>query len=295
MIPFFIYYAMFGFQRIGDLIWAAGDIRARGFMLGATAGRTTLNGEGLQHQDGHSHLAAATIPTLYAYDPAFAYEIAVIVWDGLKRMYGQGEEVFYYITLYNENLPMPAMPAGVEEGILQGLYRFKKGKGSGKKAHLLASGPLVWEALRAQEILRERYGVSVDVWSATNYKRLRAGALEAERWNRLHPGEQPRVPYVTECLGDAEGAIVAASDYVKVLPGAIDRWLPRRLVSLGTDGFGRSENRATLRDFFEVDARFITLAALDELARAGALDAAVVKKAVKDLGINPEKPNPAHT
>ena len=293
MIPFFIYYAMFGFQRIGDLIWAAGDIRAKGFMLGATAGRTTLNGEGLQHQDGHSHLAASTIPTLYAYDPAFAYEIAVIVWDGLKRMYGQGEEVFYYITLYNENLPMPPMPAGVEKGILQGLYRFKKGKaGTVKRGHLLASGPLVWEALRAQEILGTRYGVSTDVWSATNYKRLRAGALEAQRWNRLHPAEPPRRSYVESLLEKEQGVFVAVSDYMKAVPEQIAPWVPGGLTVLGTDGFGRSDTRANLRRFFEVDAESMVIATLHSLQQKGQIKPAEVAQAIKDLKVDPEKSHP---
>ncbi len=292
MIPFFIYYAMFGFQRIGDLIWAAGDIRAKGFLLGATAGRTTLNGEGLQHQDGHSHLAASTIPTLYAYDPAFAYEIAVIVWDGLQRMYARGEEVFYYITLYNENLPMPPMPAGAEEGILQGLYRFKKSKtGSGKKAHLLASGPLVWEALRAQEIL-ERYGVSADVWSATSYKRLRAGALEAQRWNRLHPAEPPRRSYVESLLEKEQGVFVAVSDYMKTLPEMIAPWVPGGLTALGTDGFGRSDTRAALRRFFEVDAESIVIATLHSLQLKGQVKPDEVAGAIRDLKVDPEKVYP---
>jgi pyruvate dehydrogenase E1 component len=293
MIPFFIYYAMFGFQRIGDLIWAAGDSRARGFLLGATAGRTTLNGEGLQHQDGHSHLAATTIPTLYAYDPAFAYEIAVIVWDGLKRMYGQGEEVFYYITLYNENLPMPAMPLGVEEGILQGLYRFKKGKeGTEKKAHLLASGPLVWEAIRAKQILSERYGVSADVWSATNYKRLRAGALEAERWNRLHPAQPLRRSYLESLLEKEQGVFVAVSDYMKAVPEQIAHWVPGGLTALGTDGFGRSDTRANLRRFFEVDAESIVIATLYSLQHKGQVKPAEVAQAIRDLKVDPEKQHP---
>ena len=275
------------------MIWAAGDIRAKGFLLGATAGRTTLNGEGLQHQDGHSHLAASTIPTLYAYDPAFAYEIAVIVWDGMKRMYEKGEDVFYYITLYNENLPMPAMPAGVEEGILQGLYRFKKGKsGPVKRAHLLASGPLVWEAIRAQEILGTRYGVSADVWSATNYKRLRAGALEAQRWNRLHPAETPRRSYVETLLEKEQGIFVATSDYMKALPEMIAPWVPGGLTVLGTDGFGRSDTRANLRRFFEVDAESMVIATLHSLQQKGHVKPAEVAQAIRDLKVDPEKSHP---
>ncbi|MBI3048867.1 MAG: pyruvate dehydrogenase (acetyl-transferring), homodimeric type [Acidobacteria bacterium] len=294
-IPFFIYYSMFGMQRVGDLVWAAADSRTRGFLLGGTAGRTTLAGEGLQHQDGHSHLFSLAVPNLISYDPTFAYEIAVIIEDGIRRMYREGESVFYYITLMNEQYEMPPMPEGARDGILKGLYRLPPAepKQGQPRAHLLASGAILNEALKAQQMLASQYNVAADVWSVTSYQELYRDGHAAERWNRLHPGEKPRVPYVTQCLGDAEGAIVAASDYVKALPDAIDRWLPRRVVSLGTDGFGRSENRASLRDFFEVDARFITQAALAELAHIGALDAAVVGKAVKDLGINSEKPNPA--
>jgi len=293
MIPFFIYYAMFGFQRIGDLIWAAGDIRAKGFLLGATAGRTTLNGEGLQHQDGHSHLMASAFPTLFAYDPAFAYEVAVIVWDGLKRMVGQGEEIFYYITLYNENLPMPPKPAGAEEGILQGLYRFRKGKeGLKRKAHLLGSGPLVWEALRAQQILAERYGVSADVWSATSYKRLRTGAAEAKRWNMLHPTEPPRRSYLESLLAKERGVFVAVSDYVKAVPEQIATWVPGGLNVLGTDGFGRSDTRKNLRRVFEVDAEMIVVATLYALHQRGELEAREVAEAVRDLEVDPEKVHP---
>ena len=294
-IPFFIYYSMFGMQRVGDLVWAAADSRTRGFLLGGTAGRTTLAGEGLQHQDGQSHLLSLAVPNLISYDPTFAFEIAVIIEDGIRRMYKEGESVFYYITLMNEQYDMLAMPEGAKDGILKGLYRLqaaepKKGQ---PRAHLLGSGAILNEAIKAKQILAEKYNVAADVWSVTSYQELYRDGHAAERWNRLHPGEKPRVPYVAQCLGDAQGVIVAASDYVKVLPDAIDRWLPRKMVTLGTDGFGRSENRASLRDFFEVDAKFIALAALDELARDGTIDVAVVKKAIKDLGINPEKPNPA--
>ena len=294
-IPFFIYYSMFGMQRVGDLVWAAADSRTRGFLLGGTAGRTTLAGEGLQHQDGQSHLLSLAVPNLISYDPTFAFEIAVIIEDGIRRMYKEGESVFYYITLMNEQYDMLAMPEGAKDGILKGLYRLqaaepKKGQ---PRAHLLGSGAILNEAIKAKQILAEKYNVAADVWSVTSYQELYRDGHAAERWNRLHPGEKPRVPYVAQCLGDAQGVIVAASDYVKVLPDAIDRWLPRKMVTLGTDGFGRSENRASLRDFFEVDAKFIALAALDDLARDGTIDVAVVKKAIKDLGINPEKPNPA--
>ena len=296
-IPFFIYYSMFGMQRVGDLVWAAADSRTRGFLLGGTAGRTTLAGEGLQHQDGQSHLFSLAVPNLISYDPTFSFEIAVIIEDGIRRMYKEGESVFYYITLMNEQYDMLAMPEGTKDGILKGLYRLqaaepKKGQ---LRAHLLGSGAILNEALKAKQILAEKYNVAADVWSVTSYQELYRDGHACERWNRLHPGEKPRVPYVTQCLGDAQGVIVAASDYVKALPDAIDRWLPKKIVALGTDGFGRSENRASLRDFFEVDAKFIALAALDELVRDGAIDVAVVKKAIKDLGINPEKSNPANS
>ena len=294
-IPFFIYYSMFGMQRVGDLIWAAADTRTRGFLLGGTAGRTTLAGEGLQHQDGHSHLLSLAVPNLISYDPAFAYEIAVIIEDGIRRMYTEGESIFYYITVMNEMYEMPPMPEGAREGILRGMYRVRAAakKPGQLRAYLLGSGAILNEVLKAQRILAEQYTVAADVWSVTSYQELYRDGHAAERWNRVHPGEKPRVPYVTQCLGKAEGAIVAASDYVKALPDAIDRWLPRPLTSLGTDGFGRSENRASLRDFFEVDAQYIVVSALAALARDGALDAAVVKKAIKDLGVNPDKPNPA--
>ena len=293
-IPFFIYYSMFGLQRISDFIWAAADMRCRGFMLGGTAGRTTLAGEGLQHQDGNSHVLALPIPTMHAYDPAFAYEIAVIVQDGIRRMYKDGENIFYYITVMNEPYAMPPMPAGAEEGILKGMYKFRaaEDKKSKLRAQLFGSGAILREALKAQEILAEKYGVSADVWSVTSYKTLYTDGIDVERWNLLHAGEKPRVPYVSQCLADSDGVLVAASDYLKALPNLISRWTPRRLASLGTDGFGRSESRASLRDFFEVDSRFITLATLYELLREGKIDAGVVQKAVKELEINLEKPNP---
>ncbi|HWX38063.1 MAG TPA: pyruvate dehydrogenase (acetyl-transferring), homodimeric type [Candidatus Sulfotelmatobacter sp.] len=293
-IPFFIYYSMFGLQRISDFIWAAADMRCRGFMLGGTAGRTTLAGEGLQHQDGNSHILALPIPTMRAYDPAFAYEIAVIVQDGIRRMYKDGENIFYYITVMNEAYAMPPMPSGVQEGILKGMYKFRASeiKDSKLRAQLFGSGAILREALKAQEILGEKYGVSADVWSVTSYKSLYTDGIDAERWNLLHSGEKPRVPYVSECLAGSEGVLVAASDYLKALPNLISRWAPRRLAALGTDGFGRSDGRAALRDFFEVDARFIVLAALYELFRERKIDGCVVQKAVKELEINLEKPNP---
>ncbi|HEX3530347.1 MAG TPA: pyruvate dehydrogenase (acetyl-transferring), homodimeric type [Thermoanaerobaculia bacterium] len=299
MIPFFIFYSMFGFQRIGDLIWAAADMRTRGFLLGATAGRTTLNGEGLQHEDGHSHVLASVVPNLRTYDPAYAYEIAVIIRDGLERMYEKREHIFYYITLYNENYPMPHKPAGVDEGILKGLYRLKPAPEAGPEGqparphvHLLGSGSVLAEALRAQQILAERYGVAADVWSATSYKQLRNEALETDRWNMLHPGEEPRKPYVTGLFEGDQDPVIAMSDYLKLVPDQIARWLPNRLFSLGTDGFGRSETREALRRFFEIDAECVVLAALHQLARRGTIDAAVARRAVDELGIDPEKANP---
>jgi pyruvate dehydrogenase E1 component len=296
MIPFFIFYSMFGFQRIGDLIWAAADQRTRGFLLGATSGRTTLNGEGLQHEDGHSHVLASVVPNLLAYDPAFAYEIAVIIQDGLKRMFEDREDIFYYITLANENYPMPPMPAGAQEGILKGLYKFKPaevGEGDTRpRIHLLGSGSLIREALRAQDILAERYGVAADVWSATSYKELRRDALEAERWNMLHSGQDPRKPYVVSLFEGDDFPIVAVSDYMKLVPDQVSRWLPGRFFALGTDGFGRSDTREVLRRFFEVDAEFVVLAALHELARMGRVDRAVVQRAAGELGLDPEKSNP---
>jgi pyruvate dehydrogenase E1 component len=293
-IPFFIFYSMFGFQRIADFIWAAADMRVRGFMLGGTSGRTTLAGEGLQHQDGNSHVLALTVPNLRAYDPAYAYELAVIIQDGIRRMYTNGESIFYYITVMNEPYAMPEMPGDVTEGILKGMYKFRasRNKKSKLRAQLFGSGAILNEALRAQEILEQKYGVAADVWSVTSYKALYTDGIETDRWNRLHPAEAPRVAYVTEALRDSPGVIVAATDYLKTLPHMISSWIPRRIASLGTDGFGRSEGRTSLRDFFEVDARFITLATLNELFLDGKIEEKVVKKAIADLGINAEKPNP---
>ncbi len=294
-IPFFIFYSMFGFQRIGDLIWAAADSRARGFLLGGTAGRTTLAGEGLQHQDGHSHILAATVPTLLAYDPAYAYEIAVIIQDGIRRMYELGEEVFYYITLGNEPYSMPAMPEGAADGILRGMYKLRPAAAKGPKVHLFGSGAILRETLRAQKILAERYGVAADVWSVTSYKTLRRDALDAERWNLLHPTAEPRQAYVEKLLANEEGVFVAATDYMRLLPEMIERWVPRGLFSLGTDGFGRSDNRPALRRFFEVDAECITVAALYQLARKGAVPRERVQQAMHELDINPDKANPMYS
>ena len=293
MIPFFIYYSMFGFQRIGDLIWAAGDMRVRGFLVGGTAGRTTLAGEGLQHQDGNSHILAQPVPNLLAYDAAHAYELAVIIQEGIRRMYEEQESVFYYLTVENENYPMAPMPEGAKEGILKGMYKFKPSEKKGKlHAQLLGSGAILNEAVKAQEILEKDFNVAADVWSVTSYKELRREAMEAERWNLLNPGKKARVPYVTQCLKDAPGVVVAASDYIKLLADGIGRWVPQTLLTLGTDGFGRSESREALRDFFEVDARFIALAALTGLARDGKVKSDTLKKAFKKLEIDPGKANP---
>jgi len=293
MIPFYVYYSMFGPQRVGDLMWAAGDVRAKGFLLGATAGRTTLNGEGLQHQDGHSLLHASAVPTLLAYDPAFAYELAVIVADGLRRMFAEGEEVFYYLSLYNENYAMPPMPAGVEDGILKGLYKFKPGPdGKRFKAHIFGSGPIINSALKAQEILAQRYDVSADVWSATSYKLLRTDALRCQRWNMLHPTEPPRESYVEALLAKEQGTFVAVSDNIRTVPDQIAPWVPGGLMTLGTDGFGRSDTRARLRRFFEIDAESTVVAVLYALAEKGRIDRQVVAKAIKDLSVDPEKAQP---
>src|SRR5262245_34863010 len=293
-IPFFIFYSMFGFQRVADLIWAGADSRMRGFLLGATAGRTTLAGEGLQHQDGHSHVFSATPPNCVSYDPAFAYELAVIIQDGIRRMYRDQESIFYYLTVMNEQYEMPAMPEGAREGILKGMYRLQPAANPNAKlkAQLLGSGAILHEVLGAQKLL-EKYDVAADVWSVTSYQELYREAQACDRWNMLHPTETPRIPHVSRCMKDASGAIVAASDYLKILPNAIDRWLPRRVRSLGTDGFGRSEDRAGLREFFEVDARFVALATLSELTEQGQIDRRIVAQALLDFGINPEKPNPA--
>lgn len=296
MIPFFIFYSMFGFQRVGDLIWAAGDSRCKGFLVGGTAGRTTLAGEGLQHQDGNSHVLALPVPNLMAYDPAYAYEIAVIVQEGIRRMYEKRDDVFYYLTVMNENYAQPAMPAGARDGILRGLYRLTEaGNKGGHPAQILASGAILNEAVKAQKILAEQFNVAADVWSVTSYKELHRDALEAERWNVLHPTEQPRVPYVSQCLGNTQGPIIAASDYLKVLPDSICRWMPRKLLALGTDGFGRSDGRDALRDFFEVDARYIAVATLSYLAWDGKIKPDVVSQAMKAFNINPEKRNPLNS
>jgi pyruvate dehydrogenase E1 component len=293
MIPFYIYYSMFGFQRVGDFIWAAADSRARGFLLGGTAGRTTLAGEGLQHQDGNSHTIALTVPNCKAYDPAYAYELATIIKDGIKRMYGDGEAVFYYLTVMNEQYEMPAMPAGAEEGIIKGLYKFRSAQGKAKAAaQLVGSGAILNEVVKAAALL-ETYGVAADIWSATSYNELYRDAHRVERWNLLHPAEKPRVSHVASCLADTPGIVVAASDYLKSQPDMVSRWIGRPVITLGTDGFGRSEDRASLRNFFEVDARHIAAVTLAGLLREKQVDAKVVKQAFKDLHIDTEKVDPA--
>jgi len=294
MIPFFIFYSMFGFQRVGDLIWSFADQRGRGFMLGATAGRTTLQGEGLQHCDGHSHVLASVVPSCRAYDPAFAYELAVIISDGLERMYGpDAEDVFYYITLYNENYPMPAMPDGVEEGIVRGLYRYRSAPEQlPRRAQILGSGTAMRAALDAQDLLSAQYDVAADVWSATSYKALREDALSVERWNRLHPHDDPKVPYVVEQLGDTAGPIVAVTDYMKAVPDQIGRFVQRPFVPLGTDGFGFSDTRPALREHFEVDAPHVAVAVLDGLAAEGVIERDVVADAIKRFGVDPDRQDP---
>lgn len=293
-IPFYIFYSMFGFQRVGDLIWAAADSRARGFLLGATAGRTTLNGEGLQHEDGHSHLAALTVPTCRAYDPAFQYELAVIIEDGINRMFVKNEDVFYYLTMYNESYDMPAMPEGVRDGVLKGLYRYKTVTPPGAKrtVQLLGSGVILNEVLRAQSILAEKYNVASTVYSATSYQELRRNAMECERSNRLHPDQPAKVPHVAEVLGKTQGPVIASSDYMRALADQIGPFLGGRLLALGTDGFGRSDTRKALRRFFEIDAESVAVAALYALAERGELDRGVVKKAIADLGLDPTRPAP---
>jgi pyruvate dehydrogenase E1 component len=294
MIPMFIYYSMFGFQRIGDLIWAACDARAKGFMLGGTAGRTTLNGEGLQHQDGHSLLNASAFPTVRAYDPAYAYETAVIIFDGLKRLYEDGETAIYYITLENENYKMPEMPAGAEEGIIKGMYRIKSVDAQGPRVQLFGSGAILNSALRAADLLAEKFGVASDVWSVTSYTQLRRDAHECRRWNMLHPDEQPRRSYLETVLDGVEGPCIASSDYVRALAEQIAPWCPGGLFALGTDGMGRSDSRKALRRHFEVDAEFIALAALWRLSHCCKFDRAAVGRAIKELGIDPEKTAPLY-
>jgi len=295
MIPFFIYYSMFGFQRVGDQIWAFGDLRGKGFLIGATAGRTTLMGEGLQHSDGHSHILASTVPNVVAYDPAYAYELAVIIQNGLRRMFKDREDIFYYITVGNENYTQAAMPKGSSEGILKGLYKILPSKNNKKdlpRVHLFGSGSILEEVKRAQGILEKTYKISVDVWSATSYKELRQEALAVERWNMLNPAKQARKSYLDTILEKEEGVFVAVSDYMKMVPDQIARWVPGGLYSLGTDGFGRSDTREATRRFFEIDAESIVVAALSRLAKEKKVTIATVNKSIKDLGLDPNKVDP---
>ena len=294
MVPFYMYYSMFGFQRVGDFMWAFADARGKGFLMAGTAGRTTLMGEGLQHQDGHSHLLMSVIPTCVSYDPAYVYEIAVIVQDGLRRMYEDGENLFYYITMYNEDYAMPEMPEGASEGILRGIYRLRPAAGGKPVAQLFGSGPILNEVLRAQEILADKYGVQTDVWSVTSYSELRREALGVERWNRLHPAEPEKTPYIVSALSKAKGPIIAATDYMKALPDQLAPWLTARMVSLGTDGFGRSDNREHLRRHFEVNAESVVTATLSKLARDGKFDARRAQKSFSELGVDTERGDPAH-
>ena len=294
MIPFYIFYSMFGFQRIGDLAWAAGDMRCRGFLLGGTAGRTTLNGEGLQHEDGHSHLAASTIPNCVSYDPTFAYELAVIMQDGLRRMYQEQEDVYYYITVMNENYPHPEMPKGAEQGILQGMYLFRNGGKQRSKLHvqLLGSGTILREVIAAAEILEKDYKVSADIWSVTSFNQLRREALAVSRYNLLHPDEPARLSYVETCLKDREGPVIASTDYMKIVADQIREFIPGRYFVLGTDGFGRSDTREKLRQFFEVDRHYVVIAALKALADEGKIPSSQVTKAIRTFAIDPDKPEP---
>jgi pyruvate dehydrogenase E1 component len=293
MIPFFTYYSMFGFQRVGDMMWAFADSRGKGFLMGGTAGRTTLSGEGLQHQDGHSIVLASTVPTCATYDPAYAYELAVIIQDGIKRMYQDREDRFYYIAIYNEDYSMPELPEGVNDGILKGIYRFRPAPNGDAIVQLFGSGPILNEAVQAQKILAERYGVAADVWSVTSYNELRREALSIERWNRLHPQEPARRPYIAEVLDGHGGPIIAASDYMKIVPDQVAPWLCGRMTALGTDGFGRSDNREHLRRFFEVNADAIAAAALVRLAQDGKFDMNRIPAAFADLNVRVDSLDPA--
>ena len=292
MIPFFIYYSMFGFQRIGDFIWAAADMRTKGFLIGGTAGRTTLNGEGLQHQDGHSHLIASTIPNLKAYDPAYAYEVGVIVHDGLEKMYKQNQDIFYYITLENENYVHPKMPKDIEDGIIRGMYQIKKTKKTKSKVQLLGSGPILKEVIEASKLLNEDWGIKSDVWSVTSYSELHKDAEDINRWNLLNPNKENKISYLNQCLNKSEGPIVACSDYVKLVSEQISPYIDCDFTSIGTDGFGRSSSRDELRDFFEIDKFYITLAAVNALYKQGKVDAKLVEKVINTYNIDSNKLNP---
>jgi pyruvate dehydrogenase E1 component len=291
-VPFYIYYSMFGFQRIGDFIWAGGDLQSRGFLIGGTAGRTTLAGEGLQHQDGHSLVSASTVPNCVSYDPTYAYELAVIIQDGLRRMIGEQENVFFYITCMNENYVHPAMPSGVEDGILKGMYLMDVGGQGTIRPQLMGSGTILREVIGASELLRQDFGVMSDVWSVTSFNELRRDALATERWNQLHPEDEPRKSYLERCLAERPGPYIAATDYMKIVPDQIQRWIPGQYVTLGTDGFGRSDGRKALRQHFEVDKRYITVTTLKALADVGTLDQKTVVQAIEKYGIDPDKPDP---
>lgn len=294
MIPFYIYYSMFGFQRIGDLAWAAGDMQAKGFLIGGTAGRTTLNGEGLQHQDGHSHIQSHTIPNCLSYDPTFAYELAVIVREGMRRMYVENESIFYYITTMNENYSHPAMPEGdeVHDNIIKGMYLFKSADNKKVTAQLMGSGTILREVIAAAEILESEYNVGCDIWSAPGINELRRDGEDCDRWNLLHPGQERRVPHIEKCLADHEGPVVCATDYIKLYSDSLRPFVPRQFVALGTDGFGRSDSREALREHFEVNAKYIVIATLRALQEEGKVDDKTVKAAFDKYNINPEKPNP---
>jgi pyruvate dehydrogenase E1 component len=294
MIPFYIFYSMFGFQRVGDLAWAAGDMRSRGFLLGGTAGRTTLNGEGLQHEDGHSHVLASTIPNCVSYDPTFSFEVAAIIQDGLRRMYAEQHDVYYYLTLMNENYPHPAMPEGAAAAIIKGMYRFAAAEknAKGPRVQLLGSGTIFREVIAAAELLRDDWGVAADLWGCPSFTELARDGIAIARENMLHPGAKPRRSHVESCLADTQGPVIAATDYIRAYAEQIRAYVPRRYVVLGTDGFGRSDTRAKLRQFFEVDRHYVTVAALKALADDGTLPAAKVGEAMKKYGIAAAKPAP---
>jgi pyruvate dehydrogenase E1 component len=293
MIPFFLFYSMFGMQRVGDLVWASGDLRARGFLMGGTAGRTTLNGEGLQHEDGHSHIISALVPNCISYDPTFAYEVAVIVHDGLRRMVENQEDVFYYITLMNENYPHPGLPEGARDGILKGMYRLSDaGAATGARVQLMGSGTILREVMFAAELLKKDWGVSADVWSCPSFSELRRDGVAAARWNLLHPTEKPRASYVEKCLAGTKGPVIASTDYVRAFADQIREFVPRRFKALGTDGFGRSDSRDNLRRFFEVNRHYVAVAALKALAVFGEIAPAKVAEAIRKYGIDTEKPAP---
>jgi pyruvate dehydrogenase E1 component len=294
MIPFYIFYSMFGLQRVGDLVWASGDIRARGFLMGGTAGRTTLNGEGLQHEDGHSHILSSVIPNCISYDPTFSYEVAVVVQDGLRRMVEEQQDVFYYITLMNENYPHPAMPEGAREGILKGMYKLADGGGNKEspRVQLLGSGVILREVLAAAELLKTDWGIVADVWSCPSFTELRRDGIATSRWNLLHPADKPRLSYVEQCLAATKGPVIASTDYMRTFADQIREFVPRRYKVLGTDGFGRSDSRENLRRFFEVNRFYVAVAALKALAEDGEVPAAKVAEAIKKYGIDADKPAP---